>query len=209
MPTDKDFTPEALAERQRLTAEAPSKVPPLTRDELPPGCMDTMNTARAAIDLPPIVDPDPYTSIMLRNPGLYEGQMKLGTFLFQGTLPVRYRELAILRIGWLSRAPFEWGEHVRMSKRLLGFTTEDIERVIAGSGAEGWAFEDRAILKAVEECLSDARISDATWDELASFLDHAQQLELPLMIGIYQATAFLQNSIRATLLPGNPGLTAR
>ena len=209
MPTEADFTPEALAERQYRTAGLPPRVPSLAPEELGPDAMHVMNTARAAINLPPLTDPDPYTSMMLRNPGLYQAQMTMGTFLFQGRLPVRLREIAIVRIGWLSRAPFEFGEHVRMSKRLAGITDEEIERILIGSTADGWSFEDRAILKAVEECLADACIGDATWSELTTFLDYAQQLELPLMIGVYMATAFLQNSIRAALLPGNEGLKMR
>jgi alkylhydroperoxidase family enzyme len=209
MPTEADFTPAALAERQHVTAGLPPRVPSLKPEELGADAMAAMNTARAAINLPPLVDPDPYTSMMLRNPGLFQAQMTMGVFLFQGTLSVRHREIAIVRIGWLARAPFEFGEHVRMSKRLAGITDAEIERILIGSTAEGWSFEDRAILKAVEECLADSRIGDATWEELATFLDYPQQLELPLMIGTYLATAFLQNTIRAELLPGNEGLMMR
>jgi alkylhydroperoxidase family enzyme len=32
--------------------------------------------------------------------------------LSQSTLPAREREIAILRVGWLCRAEYEWGHHV-------------------------------------------------------------------------------------------------
>ena len=52
-------------------------------------------------------------------------------------------------------------------------------------------------------------LPDATWAVLASTLDDAQLIELPLFVGIYQATAYLQNALRVPLRPRNSGLTAR
>jgi hypothetical protein len=49
---------------------------------------------------------------MLRHPGLFVREIDIGIqLLTQGALSNRDRELAILRIGWLCQAPYEWGEH--------------------------------------------------------------------------------------------------
>ena len=149
-----------------------------------------------------------YFATMYKYPDLMKRQAEFSTQLFNGALASRDRELAILRVAWLCQAPYEWGEHVRIGK-WVGFTSEDIERVIIGSTAAGWSDHDRAILLAVEEMLSDAMISDSTWSALEEELNEQQLLELPLLVGTYQGVAFLQNSVRFRLEKGNEGLLAR
>jgi alkylhydroperoxidase family enzyme len=120
----------------------------------------------------------------------------------------RDQELAILRLAWLTGTPFVWGEHVRIGKK-IGMTGEEIERVTLGSQAPGWSPHDAAVLRAVEELHGNAMISDATWAALAETLDAARLVELPILIGQYQALAYLQNSLRVPLWDGNDGLASR
>lgn len=146
---------------------------------------------------------------MLRHPDLFARQVDLGIqLLSQGALSARDRELAVLRIGWLCRAPYEWGEHVLVAKK-VGITSEEIERITVGSDAPGWDEHEQAILRATEELYEDAMISDATWATLAKRLDERQLIELPIVIGQYQAVAYYQNSLRLRLHDGNLGLQAR
>jgi 4-carboxymuconolactone decarboxylase len=123
-------------------------------------------------------------------------------------LPARERKLAVLRTGWLCQAPYEFGEHAKQAIR-LGFTAEEIERIIVGSGAPGWAPHESAILRAVEELHSSAMVSDPTWEQLAARFDESQLIELLILIGQFTATAYFQNSLRLRLEKGNPGLRAR
>ncbi|MBS0338579.1 MAG: carboxymuconolactone decarboxylase family protein, partial [Proteobacteria bacterium] len=51
-----------------------------------------------------------------------------GHVLQKQTLPVRDRELLILRIGWLNQSAYEWAQHVEIAKR-AGFTDAEIEAV--------------------------------------------------------------------------------
>jgi alkylhydroperoxidase family enzyme len=128
--------------------------------------------------------------------------------LYGGKLSPRDRELVVLRIGWLCKAPYEWGEHVKIGKR-VGLTQEEIERATRGSTAPGWGEDDRAIVRAAEELHQDAMIADETWEVLSRRLDEQQLIELPLLVGQYQGLAYLQNALRLRLIPGNPGLSAR
>ena len=161
-------------------------------------------TAAAAVaNLPEIV------RTMLRHPDLFVRQADIGIqLLSEGALTQRDRELAILRIGWLCQAPYEWGEHVLVAKR-VGITSEQIERITLGSAAPGWSEHEQAIVRAAEELFEDAMISDATWATLAKRLDERQLIELPIVIGQYQAVAYYQNSLRLRLHNGNLGLKAR
>ncbi len=149
-----------------------------------------------------------YMRTMVKHPELFRCQMEMGAVLFKGRIPPRERELAVLRIGWLAGAPYEWGEHVKISQR-YGVSREEIARVQQGSSAPGWSEHDAAILRGVEELLEDFALSDATWEVLAKSWDEAQLLEFPSMVGQYVVTAYIQNSVRSRLGPENPGLSHR
>jgi len=114
----------------------------------------------------------------------------------------------VLRQAWVTGSPYEWGEHVDISKR-LGLSGEDIERITAGADAPGWSRHEAAMLRGVDELLSRFRISDETWGVLAETWDEKQLLEFPILVGVYAATAMQQNSIGAALRAKNPGLSHR
>ena len=81
--------------------------------------------------------------------------------------------------------------------------------MIEGPDAPGWSRHEAALLRGVDEMLSRFQISDATWDVLAETWGDKQLLEFPILVGVYAATAMQQNSMRAALRAGNPGLTHR
>ena len=58
--------------------------------------------------------------------------------LAKNTLPAREREILILRIGWLCRSGYEWGQHVVIGKA-SGLSDEEITRISQGPDAPGWS----------------------------------------------------------------------
>jgi alkylhydroperoxidase family enzyme len=146
---------------------------------------------------------------MFKHPGVYRSQMQLGLELNkQGSIPPRDRELVILRVAWLCRSPFEWGEHVEVGKQ-CGISADEIDRVTQGSSAYGWREHDRALLSAVEELIGDHAIGDESWAMLVRDWSEKQLIELPALVGAYVMTAMLYNSLRFALLKGNRGLRHR
>jgi 4-carboxymuconolactone decarboxylase len=194
--------------REALILGKPPRILPLKPSELGKDAAESAAALRKAASSDPSDEVTEYTATMLRHPDLYWRHTELAFQLYGGALTPRDRELAILRTGWLCKAPYEWGEHVKIGKR-VGLTPEEIERATRGSTAAGWSEHDRAIIRATEELHEDAMISEETWAVLARTLNEKQLLELPLMIGQYHGLAFLQNSLRLRLIAGNPGLSAR
>jgi alkylhydroperoxidase family enzyme len=146
---------------------------------------------------------------MLRHPDLYRRQLELNTQVVgSGAISPRERELVVLRVAWLCRAPYEWGEHVEIAK-LAGLNAEEIERVTQGSSATGWTDHERAILRGVEELLGDQSMSDDTWNALARTWNEAAMIELPVLVGIYHLMALQQNSLKIRLPAHNKGLRHR
>ena len=201
--------PGDVEKREALILGASPRIAPLGPGEFGKEAMELVKEMRAAISLPPVEKIPDFNATMLRHPDLYRAHSDLALVLFKGALSRRDRQLAILRIGWLCQAPFEWGVHVRIGKATCGLTPEEIDWITVGSSARSWGEHDRAILRAVEELFEDAMISDETWEVLAKTHDDAQLLELPILVGQYQGVAYLQNSLRLRLPADNAGLRAR
>jgi alkylhydroperoxidase family enzyme len=202
------YDAEAIAQRQAELNGKPPRIAALARAEVSAEAMELITSIRASIGLAPTNDIPDFSLLMLKHPELFRRQLETGITFFKGRIAPRDRELAVLRVAWLMRAPFEWGEHVDIGKR-YGITSEEIERVIQGSAAPGWSGHEAAILSSVEELLSEQAISDETWDALAQDWDEQQLIEYLMMVGQYVATALLQNALRVRLAPDNPGLTHR
>jgi len=106
--------------------------------------------------------------------------------LLDSTLPIRPRELAVLRIAWLGKSEYEWHYHVGYALT-AGLTMEEIAAVRDGPQAPVWAEQDadRVVLAAVDDLWDDSRISDATWSELIRLYDRRQVMDLVFTAGNY------------------------
>ncbi|HEY2145816.1 MAG TPA: carboxymuconolactone decarboxylase family protein [Steroidobacteraceae bacterium] len=126
-----------------------------------------------------------------------------GHVLRKQTLPVRERELLILRIGWLNQAGYEWAQHVLIAQR-AGITPEEIERVKQGPNA-GWQADDAHLLQAVDDLFENSVISDPTWGALSAKFSTEQMIDLVFTVGQYNLVSWALNSFGVPLddfLPG-------
>jgi len=124
--------------------------------------------------------------------------------LNKSTLPPRERELLILRVGWLCRAEYEWGQHVVIGKK-AGLTDDEIERVKEGPDAPGWSEFDAALLRAVDDLRAQTFISDDVWDALAATYDTRQLLDLIFTVGQYNLVSMALNTLGVRLDEGVAG----
>lgn len=124
--------------------------------------------------------------------------------LAKSSLPARERELVILRIGWLCRAEYEWGQHVVIA-RASGLGDEEIDRITEGPDAQGWNSRDRALLVATDELHGDACIGDATWAQLSKEWDTQQLIDLVFTVGQYNLVSMALNTFGVQLDDGVAG----
>jgi len=168
------------------------RVAPLSDDQLDPELRVRFGTG-------PILN---IFRTLANHPALAKRWLVFGNHvLAKSTLPARERELVILRIGWLCRAGYEWGQHVEIGKA-SGLSEEEIARIPKGEGVAGWSASDRALLRATDELHSDAFISDATWAELARALDTLQLMDLVFTVGQYNMVSMALNSFGVQPEPG-------
>ena len=206
-----DFSPAEIQERDEYIRGRPPRLPllpPEERTERQQELLDEMSMVVVDGVRKPREDKSAL-EILIRHAELYKAHMEVAQkYLSDCEMDIRDRELAILRIAWLSQAPFEWGSHVKIAKR-NGITSEEIERVMEGSWAPGWRKQDRAILRAVEELHFDSMVTDDTWSDLQQFYNDKKLIELLILAGQYKTVAYYQNSLRLPLPEGSMGLLAR
>jgi AhpD family alkylhydroperoxidase len=124
--------------------------------------------------------------------------LPLLTRLAHGLLPARDREIAILRVAQLTRAPYTWAHHTRIGVA-AGLTDEEVARVRTGPQHPDWNDHDRALQQAADELHTACAISPATWQRLTTRLDDQQMLELLSVIGTYTMASYIINSCRIAL----------
>ena len=109
----------------------------------------------------------------------------LGQFIrHKSRLDPRLRELAILQVGYLARAPYEWSHHVKIGRE-FGVSNDDIAALIEES--EGRAGKLELVLKGAREMTEDGAMSKATFDALSRDLDKERMVDLVVTIGFYNA----------------------
>ncbi len=140
-----------------------------------------------------------------RHPKMTQGWFPFAFYVLrESTLPPRDREILILRIGWLCRSEYEFGQHTLMGKS-AGLSSEEISRIPEGPNASGWKPFEATLLRAVDELHSDAFITDATWNALAKRYDEKQLMDLIMTVGEYNLVSMLLNTLGVQLDEGVPG----
>jgi AhpD family alkylhydroperoxidase len=128
-----------------------------------------------------------------------------GHILFTSSLSPRQRELLVLRVAHVRGCEYEWAQHTVLA-RDAGLDVADIERVASGPDAEGWSGPERALLRAVDELVEGAGLSDVTWATLNETLEMRQLLDLVFTVGAYDTLAMAFRSFGVELdadLSGN------
>ena len=113
--------------------------------------------------------------------------------LAKSTLSARHRELLILRVGWLCRAPYEWGQHVVIARR-EGITDAEIARIAEGPDASGWDPFEAVLMRGTDELHADQCITDHTWRDLSATYDEQQLLDVVFTVGQYTLVSMALNS---------------
>jgi 4-carboxymuconolactone decarboxylase len=171
------------------------RLTPLTEDEIDPELLPRLGLGRTKNVF----------KTLARHPALTRRSLPYGNhILYKNSMSGRERELAILRVGWLCRAEYEWGQHAEIG-RDEGLTDEEILRITQGSDAPGWSDLERAILSATDELHHDAFVSDETWATLEAHYSTEQVMDLVFTVGHYHTISMALNSFGVQLEPGVEG----
>jgi len=134
-----------------------------------------------------------------RNPAVTQAYHQfVGHLLYGTSLTVRQRELLILRVAAVRGADYEWAQHVVLALE-VGLTREEIAAVRDGADRSRWEPAEAALLAAVDELVTDARISDETWQTLRTALTDEQLLDLVFTVGAYDLLAMVLHTFEVQI----------
>jgi alkylhydroperoxidase family enzyme len=144
---------------------------------------------------------------LVNAPGALRAFGGLGQYIRHGsTLDPRLRELAILQVGYLARAPYEWSHHIKIGHE-FGVTDEDIHALIAETEGRGSKLDPlaRSVLRAAREITAAGAVTDASWSALAGALSVEHLVDLVVTIGFYcgvvRMLASLQIEVEEEYMP--------
>lgn len=110
--------------------------------------------------------------------------------LSRGALPVRDRELIILRTCYLNGCEYEWGVHAKVYAKAAGFTEEQYLATARPSfDHPSWSEHDRDVLALADALHEPATLKDELRSRLAQGWSEAQMLEAGEIAGFYHGVA--------------------
>lgn len=128
--------------------------------------------------------------------GVYLGFGALSNGLMrQSPLDPQLRELAILRVGYISNAKYELFQHEPFG-RFVGLSDAQISAIKAGDTASD-ALDDKqaAVLNFVDDIVHNVRASDETLNGVREYLDDTQLVDLIMVTGNYMTVCrFLETT---------------
>jgi 4-carboxymuconolactone decarboxylase len=120
------------------------------------------------------------------SPGVNRGFAAFAAALIDDSpLPAQLREIAILRVGYLSNAPYEIYQHEALARH-VGLSGEAIEAIqVGGEKAEVLGEAGCAVLTFTDDLVRNVRPGDASLAEIRAHLDDSMVIDLTLAIGAY------------------------
>jgi len=113
----------------------------------------------------------------------------------------RFRELAILTVGRLTNAEYEYVHHQRLAKS-VGVRQEQLDRLAAWETDPAFNDQERAVIRYATEVTQNVKVTDGTFDALRQFLDNEQIVELTLNTGFYNMVVRFLVPMQVDLEPG-------
>ena len=126
------------------------------------------------------------------------------TVLFEGELPRRQVELAVLRMGWNCASVYEFGQHTLFG-RDAGLTDSEIYATTRPLSEGSWSPADRAILQLVDDLYTDDCVTDGAWQEATKHFSVPDVIHLIAAAGCYRTVSGFLNSAGVQLDEGVPG----
>jgi 4-carboxymuconolactone decarboxylase len=146
-------------------------------------------------------DSNPVLRTFAHHPALANAFSPLNIHLLAAsTLPVKLRQIAILRTAWLTRATYMWSSHLKTSVS-VGCSPDMYGPIQRGPDDPYFTSFERAVMEATEQLVRDHEVSNAAWAELASEWNEAQLLDFLFTVGCYVMTAGVMRSTGAERQP--------
>jgi len=137
--------------------------------------------------------------VMSNSPQVGFHFLRLGNaILFKGIVPPVLRELAILRVGHLNGALYEWTQHVPIALR-VGVRQAQIDALPHWENSSEFDREQRAVLQYTDEETLRIRVSEETFAAVRGLLSEEAIVELTTVIGYYGMVCRILETLQVEL----------
>lgn len=116
--------------------------------------------------------------------------------LGDNTLPVKLRQIAIMRTAWITKATYMWSSHLETSVS-CGLSPEMYGPIQRGADDPYFTPFEATVIRATEDLVNDRRIGDANWQALQAEWDEKQLLDFMFTVGCYVMIAGVMRSTGA------------
>lgn len=127
-----------------------------------------------------------------------------GVFLVAGTLPIRLREIVILRVGSNTRCEYEFAQHVRIGMQ-SGLSEAECLALLEADPGGDFDDDERTAVAMVDELCAADMVSAETWARLDARWSEGEIVELLMLAGYYRMVAGFLNSAGVELEEGLAG----
>lgn len=117
------------------------------------------------------------------------------------TLDPRLRELALMTVGRIAGAEYEFVHHWNIALG-LGVRREQLEQLADFERASVFNQHERAVMRYAAEATTNIKVSDETFDALRAFLDNRRIMELAMSVAFYNAVVRIIVPMGVELEPG-------
>ncbi len=145
---------------------------------------------------------------LVNSPGGARAFMRNGNYLLNWSkLDVRLRELAIIQVGYLLNAPYEYSHHLEIAKQ-AGLSDEEIRAIAEETAGRETSLGEleRAVLSAAREMTQNAQLSDETFAVLEAALSAEDLVDLILAISFYNGASRTLNALQIDVEEPDLGL---
>ena len=139
---------------------------------------------------------------LAHTPNLLRRFLALGGELRNKTeLDPNLRELAIVTVGRLTDAQYEYVHHWNLARR-VGVTRDQLEALADFEKSSHFSDHERAVIRYAVEATNNVKVSDATWNALKTFLDTKRIMELVQNVAFYNMVVRILVPVGVELEPG-------
>jgi 4-carboxymuconolactone decarboxylase len=139
-------------------------------------------------------DSNPVLLTFAHHPQLAELFSQLNIHLLStSTLPVKQRQIAIMRLAWICKATYMWSSHLSTSMR-SGLQPDMFRPIQVGADDPYFTQFERVVIRATEELVNDRKIGDASWHALMQEWNNQQMLDFLFTVGAYVTVAGVMRS---------------
>jgi alkylhydroperoxidase family enzyme len=160
-----------------------ARLPYVTRGDLPEADRDIFDQfvkERGA-------EPGHIHRVVANAPNLLRRFLGLANELRNGTqLEPKLRELALMTVGRLTNAEYEFTHHWNISLK-VGIKREQLEHLADFATSPLFNDQERAVMRYAAEATTNIKVGDATFNALRGFLDNRRITELVMNVAFYNA----------------------